>query len=488
MSAPDPSKPSGAHDRMSSGWRMIDDILAGPEAIRNAGQTYLPKYAGEAQAEYDRRRQCAPWSAEFEDILRGLTAKPFAKPVGLRDGASASVLAFAEDVDTRGRGLTAFAREVFDAGVAKGVHGIFVDYSATTPAVTVAQQQARRERPYWVSVRAEDILALDTAFIDGREAVIHLRLRENSTVREDYEERTVERVREYNRAPIYTGDVVTGYAAPTWQVWEARSAQQGQVKAWDVVQRGTMSLSVIPLVLFWTGKREGSQFVRPPLLSVADKQIELYRALARQDETMTYAGSPMLAAKGMQPPKGSEPVEVGPKRILYAPEGGSWDYIQPDAENLRQIREHVTGVIDDIRRLGMQPLTQRSGAVTATASAIEGARAHSAVQSWALALRDALDAALALNSAWVKEQPTGGTVVHTDFLPAVADQVPLDALAKARTAGDISRVAHVEALKRFGVLSPDFDVAADEEQIAEEMAGLHPEDHEGLRLVREDAA
>ena len=481
-----PANTSGAYDRMASAWQTISDILAGPATIRAAGTRYLPKYEKEGQKEYERRLAQAPWRPEFEDILNTLSAKPFGKDVALGDKASDAIKAFAEDVDSKGANLTAFARPMFRAGVGKGMHAILVDHSGTGEARTMAEERQSGARPYWVSIRAEDILALYTAFVPAeggaREVPVHVRLRECSVERDGFGETVVERVRILNREPIVgaSGKVI-GYGEPTWTLQKKTKGSDGE--KWMEDGSGRFApLTEIPLALFWTGEREGSHFVRAPLAALADMQIELFRTLSRKDEVLTYAGSPMLQAKGLAPPaEGEAELTIGPKTVLYAPsnsEGGDtgYEYIQPDAANLKEIREDAQQLIEDIRRLGMQPLARGSGTESATRAAIEGAKAHSVVEAWALGLKDVLEQAFVFTCRWLREEPTVEVEVDTDFSVEPFAQAPLDALAKARAAKDISQRTYWSSLRRFDVLAPDFDADAEEKALAEETQGLEPEE------------
>lgn len=478
MAEAEPSTPSSAYKRMADIWHTIDDILAGPEAIRKAGIRYLPQYGSEEGPEYTRRLSQAPWQAEFDDALSTLASKPFSKEIAVTAGSTPQLDALIDDIDGKGNNLTAFARPMFRKAVAKGMHAILVDNTGRGRAKTIAQERAAGVRPYWVSIRAEDILALYTAFVAGKEVPIHVRLLEGTTERNGFEEVTKERVRVLDRAPQNDAAGNLTYGPPTWELYEKQLREDGEVE-WVSIDSGVFSpLTEIPLAIEWTGEREGSQFVRPPLAALADKQIELYRALSRQDEILTYAGSPMLCGQGIAPPKkGDPPLEVGPKRILFAPPGvegkiTGWAYIQPDAANLKEIRESVSDLVDDIRRLGMQPLTQKSGGVTATASSLEGAKAHSAVQAWALGLQDVLEQAFVFTSQWLGQDANVELEVDTDFSVEPYAQAPLDALTKARKNGDISRPTYWQGLRRFDVLSPDFDPEAEEEALAEEAQGV----------------
>ena len=124
----------------------------------------------------------------------------------------------------------------------------------------------------------------------------------------------------------------------------------------------------------------------------------------------------------------------------------------------------------------MQPLARGSGTESATRAAIEGAKAHSVVEAWALGLKDVLEQAFVFTCRWLREEPTVEVEVDTDFSVEPFAQAPLDALAKARAAKDISQRTYWSSLRRFDVLAPDFDADAEEKALAEETQGLEPEE------------
>jgi hypothetical protein len=462
-----PSNRSSAYGRMEVAWCRIDDILKGAEHIRSCGQKYLPKYEAEDDKEYQRRLKASPWRPEFDDALRTLSNKPFGKDVALSGAVSPAVKSLSENIDGCGNNLTAFSRTVFRGGIAKGLHAILVDYPTIAPGATLADERKAGARPYWVAIKAEDILALYTAFAGGQEVITHIRLRESQTIQIGFDEVCNETIRVFDRAPItdQNGNV-TGYASPTWEVWT--KSEDGEYAYTD---GDNISLGVIPIALFWTGEREGSHYVKPPLNDLADMQIELYRKLSRKEEVETYAGSPMLGMFGVD--KDSAAVAVGPKRIVAIPPGidgtvGSASYISPPAGNLTEIRASVDGVIDDMRRLGMQPMTLQSGTVTATATSTESAKAHSTLQAWALGLKDVLEQAFVFTTQWLNEAQSPEVSVNTDFSVMPFAQAPLDALKDANSRGKIDDETFLNGLRRFDVLPPDADIQAIMQKAADE--------------------
>jgi len=487
-----PDTRSSAYQRMAPDWELIGHIRDGARCMRAAGRTYLPQYEGESDAEYERRRKKAPWRPEFVDALRTLASKPFGKEVSLQEGASDQVKTLSEDIDQRGNSLTAFSRHVFETAIANGFHGILVDYPTISPSATLADERSIGARPYWVSLPATSIIALYTAMIDGKETPVHVRIRECTVEPDGFGEREVERIRVFDRQRIETMDPATQvvsvtYGPATWMLFESQEVADANGKmqvqfvqvSSGLVNRG--GKTDIPLKLFYTGERKGDGLVKPPLIDLANMQVELYQAMSREDEILDFAGSPMLSGNGFNPPgEGEATVQVGPKRVLWAPPGDgvqtSWSYIQPDAANLKEIRDKTASIIDDMRRLGMQPMTQqKSGNPTATGQSIEAAKAQSTVTAWALDFKDVLEQAFVFTTEWLGSPAEVEVSIDTDFNVLATDAAQLNSLEKARDRKDISHKTYLDEQKRRGILRADLDVEDEIEAVAEETAALEPE-------------
>lgn len=456
--ATDPSTPSLAHQQLADHWTMIRTILKGAKAVKEAGERYLTKYPAETNQEYERRKKAAPWRPEFEDAIRSISSKPFIDETKLAGKPSDEMKAIAEDIDGRGNNLHVFARDMFEGGVTLGAHGILVDFPSMRPGATMAEERASGARPYWVSVDADEIIAIRTMRVGAREKVIHLRLWETHTVIDGFDEKSVQKIR-----VIEPGK---------WELWH-KVRQSDGAERWEIEKNGPLTLSEVPFVFMATAERRGAQYVRPPLLDLAEMQIELYRFMSSEERIYTMAGAPMLSANGMEvPPDG---VEVGPGRVLGAPgaEGinTSWSYIQPNAANLTAISAKAQTIIEDMRRLGLQPMLPKTGNVTATASGVEAAKAHAAVGTWANALKDALEQAFVFTAQWMKSAEEVEVSVHTDFAVGMFGVEEIRELREARANGDLSLLTYWDELLRRGVLGPAFDPEEEEKRLQDEMPG-----------------
>lgn len=477
--AQNPSTPSLAYEALADNWAMVSTILAGPIKVKAAGEKYLFKTPAEQRDEYARRKRSAPWRPEFEEILRAIVGKPFSKPVVVVDFPTKWVEDLSYDIDGRGNNLHTFAKGVFTGGVALGLHGILVDFPAMSPNATMAQEKAAGARPYWVSVGADEILSLRTERVGAREVVVHLRLKEVSVEQDGFAEKTVERIR-----------VIEPKRWQTWRKKETRIVSGDD--EWVLEDEGVLSLGEVPFVPFVSAERVGAQYVVPPLLSIAEMQMELYRFMSLEEQIYTMAGAPMLSANGLAAPEDDSAVEVGPSRVLYAPPSGdgaqpSWAYLQPNADNLRAISERTGQIIEDMRRLGLQPLLPRTGQVTATHSSVEAGKAHSTVQAWALDLKDALEQAWGFTAKWYNEPSTEVDVyVNTDFSIGVYGSDEVRALNEARDKGWISEETYWDEMRRRDVLGPAFDKDEEKERLRSE--ALEAVDEDTLNAATTDGS
>lgn len=529
---PNPKTPSGDYVAQATYWTMVSAILQGAEALRAAGgygQTssiygpaapyenlsslkrrnsrntalgvqkgspYLPQFPNETDADYNLRRQNAPLTNIYADISRNLASKPFSKTLELEEDAADDLKKLEENIDGQGNNQHVFARTFFKDAVDKGIAWILVDYNNVPTPLTLAAERAAGLRPYWVHIPAERLIAVYSAFVNGSEIRTHARIYEPRMERDGYGEKLCEYVREFDRAPLVdqiSGEIVD-YAPATWTLWKLVEGVDAQGKAtdettWIEVDGGQISIGIIPLIPYITGKRDGATWkVEPPLKDIAYLQIEEFQQESGLKNVREMTGYPMLAGNGVMPPtdeKGARViVPVGPKAVLFAPptdnstgRSGSWSWIEAGGSSFAFLQKELESIRTEMRDLGMQPLTVSNQTVVTTQNL--SIKAHSAVQAWALGLKDALEQAWVVTCMWLGQgaDQAPAVKVHTDFGVEMDPGSELQELQAARVAKDLSQRTFWDELKRRGVLSDDFDADNEEELLATEQQGqdLQPE-------------
>jgi hypothetical protein len=489
MTEKKPNDVSSDYEAMAPYWKMVATILGGADAMRAAGPAYLPKFANETDADYDFRRKNGKFTNIFRDIVENLAAKPFSKEVTLGDTTPDRIKTLAEDISGQGDHIHVFAANCFFRGIAYAIDWILIDYTKNVPPnATQADEQRIGARPYWVPVPCGNLLAIYSEMIGGVEVFVHARIKEDTTERDGYGEKTVERVRILNRVVTYDGNGEAISAAPaTWQVLEKVDAVGSVAERWIEKGAGLLSIGIIPLVPFITGRRLGHSWrLTPPLKDAAFLQIEHYQ----QESGLKYAKEltcfPMLAGNGVTPQMGADgkpvPVPVGPKSVLYAPassEGrpGQWTFIEPSAESLKFLADDIKQTEQQLRELGRQPLTAQTGNLTVVTTAFAAQKGNSAIQAWALNLRDALENAMKITAMWLRETVEPEVLVHDDFDLDPNDEKGPDTLLKMREDGDLSQRTLWAEMRRRNILSPEFDADDEEQAIIDEMPS-EPSDEE----------
>jgi hypothetical protein len=454
----DIDKPSDDCKAMMAYYNQVEAIIDGINCVRDGKEIYLPKFPKEDADDYKYRNSCGTMTNVYRDIVESLSSKPFAQEVKITKGETPEIAAIVENINGRGDHMHVFLGETFFRGINSAIQWILIDY----PTVEIdpnAPPRSREDekklglRPYWVQVRAKDVLQVKTQNITGVEELAYVRVWEASDRVRVFDKRTGTTV-----FRIYTKDAKTS--------------------KWRLSGGGVVTINVIPMVPFQTGRRKGStwQFY-PPMRDAADLQIESYQAESGLKYARTLTAYSMLGANGIQPdldPEGkAKPVHMGPNTVLYAPPNGDgtageWVRLVADAAGIKILMDDVKARHEQMREIGRQPLTAQSGNVTRISAAFAATKANSAVSAWAFGLKDAAEQALKITNLWLDVTADVIEVfIFTDFPIETDDRntVP-NVLVQMRAARDLSQDTYWSEMQNQGVLSANFDVAEEAAKIA----------------------
>ena len=485
-----PDEKSSDYKAMEGYWALIDAISGGAETMRKCEQ-YLPKFVNESPEDYAYRKCNSPFTNIYTDVSTNLASKPFAQELELADGAPKEAVDLAEDIDGQGNNLHKFAAQWFQDGIDYAVDWVLIDYSKAPPKPegrdrTVAEETDLGLRPYWCHIHANRIVAVYSDFVEGEEVIVHARIREDIVERVGFEEKVHERVRIFNREKVNAavGTMEVKYGDATYEVWEKQEQTDPSKPKWLRIEGPEpVAIKVIALVPFITGKRIGATWqFRPKLRDIAHLQVEEFQQESNLKAILEATAYPMLAGNGISgnDAKGQAiKVPVGPKCVLFAPptgagQHGEWKYIEPSAQSITALEAHLAETQKNMRDLGMQPLTTANLTVITTANV--SMKAQSAVQAWALQLKDSIELAWVYTMMWLKQESKDVEVeVYTDFGVDFEATKELDSLLKAEGQGIFTKRTVQLEFKRRGVVDANFDPDKEEEDLAAQQEGLQGE-------------
>lgn len=447
-------------------WDKVSDILDGEEAVKARGNKYLPKFPDEEENDFDFRLTVAKFTNIYRDVVEGLATKPFQDEIGLLGGEKRpqELKDFAEDVDGFGSNLTTFAALTFFNAINYGIDWIFVDYpTVRNPEnVTVAEAKQKNLKPFWVHILGKNVLEVQTRMEGSKQIITYFRCQEPG----------------FGNEPMHVREFVETEDGVEWTLYVKVKNDDGEDE-FLVVDEGKLSVNFIPIVPFITGRRDGKSFkIYPPMRDAADLQITLYQNESALEYIKVLACYPMLATDGTKPPMDTKgnPIKlhVGPNRVIYGVQkgngdGGTWQYVEPQANSLEFLQKNIDKTKNDLRELGRQPLTALSTQLTTVTTSIAAGKAKSAVTAWAYALKDALENALAITMKWMGIDYQPEINVYTGFDNVLDDGSDIEELGKARERGDISVETYWDELKRRKILSPEFDVEEERKRLLDDI-------------------
>lgn len=453
---PSVATPSSAYLRMLPRWKMIDALLGGTEAMREAGESYLPRYEAESAKNYQVRLARATLFNMTEQTLNTLSGKPFETQIVLGEDVPEPVVALMEDVDQQGNNLQSFCRAWFREAWAKGFSHALIEHATPEPREdgtprTLADDRADGLRPYWVNISPEAIIAAYSQFLHGKEMLTHVRIMETCVERRDWEEVTVTRVRVLEPGK--------------WELWAPRESGKDDGE-WIIEAEGTTGLSYIPLVTFYTSKRTGLMECKPPLTDLAHLNVAHWQSGSDQRNVLTVSRFPILAGAGV--PADYE-IKVGPNNFLTTEAAeGKWYYVEHTGAAITAGQTDLESLENQMATYGAEYLRKKSGTETATGRALDSAEAVSYLGATVMDFQDAVELALQYTADWLGLEEGGSVVLNHDLGLTEGDAAELDALLKMRAQRDISRKALLSAMRDRKVLPDDFDLDADAQALEDE--------------------
>lgn len=457
--------PCVAYQRMAERWALISALLGGTRTMRECGVTYLPKEQGEQEGQYNARLQRSFLYEAFSNTIKTLGSKPFSRPVTVTDVDKfppALQWMFA-DVDYSGCDFTQFARKLFDDLIAFGKTHVLVDYPKVTAKRTLEDEQRRRLHPVLVHVAATDLIGWKSVRSSaGVEELTEVRIRETCT----------DSVGTYGQCER---EAIRTYTKTTWQLHVRMPKENAPEEAeWILRASGTHTLGRVPLVPIYA-ESQGFMHGSPPLEDLAWLNLAHWQSMSDQRNILRFARTGLLFVKGVSEEQVEEGLAVGPTSMLLVsnPEADA-KYVEHTGASIAAGRQDLLDLEARMEVLGLQPLTQRTGGVTATGRAIDEQRSHSLLQAWIRALEDGLTVVVSIAAQWIqaaRQLPAPWAVeIFSDFGISTRARDDMLLLLQMRMKNQITHELFLREMRRRALISDDVDIDAEIAATAEEAA------------------
>lgn len=442
---------SAAVAEMAKNWPMIDALVGGTGAMREAGEAFLPKFPAEDADSYKARLKSATLFPAFSRTTDVMAGKPFAKPVHV-EGVPPDMKELLEDIAGEGVTLHAFAAGLMLTCMRHGLTGVMVDVPPAEGVRTKADEEAAGIRPYLCEYKPGSILGWRA---EG-DRLTQLRLMEVVTEPDgEFGEKIVRQVR------VLTPGV--------WQVWRKTKQANGQGD-WAVYEAGTTTIDRIPFVFFY-GLREGFGIGKPPLLDLAYLNVEHWQSSSDQQTILHTARVPLLFARGL----GDTTITVGAGSLIQSSsEAAELKYVEHTGAAIEAGQKSLEALEDRMRQTGAELLVQRPNTATATQTVSETEGSRSILQRIVEGIEEGLEECLELMGLWLGKPGLEVEVsLFKDFGATNLSDQSMATLLTAHEKGIVSAETTFKGLQRRDIVPSD--IPWDEEQVRIAAQGPEPE-------------
>jgi hypothetical protein len=465
----------GEYDSSVVAWQRARDVFAGEDAIKVAGEKYLPRLDSQDDTEYRAYKNRASFfnaSARTADGFVGLIFRrdPTFKLPGGSNGVAAALSEFVEDADMLGTPLTAFSKKLVTEIINVGRAGTLVDWN-----------QDAEQRAYAVAYEAEDIINWHTERVNGRNVLTLVVLKETSQQpgNEDdpFVPEEIEQLRVLKLVPLQnaTGDskVDWSYQVEIWQFLPesfgtgttTNSARSRGKKKWKLTETITpvrlgKPLPLIPFV-FHGPRHSLPQVDKIPLDDIIAINLDHYRLNADYKHGMHFTALPTAWVSGFD--KKSD-LRIGSSTAWFAETpGATAGFLEFHGQGLSTFERAMDRDEQLMAVLGTRMLESKKR-VGETAAAIELRQSgeNSILNTVSLSVSASLTQVLRWvywwNSTEVYPDDIGPDSVlvtlNTDFSITGMSSQEITALVAAWQAGAISQATMLDLFRAGEVIAP----------------------------------
>ena len=468
------------YDASALDWSRARDVLSGEDAVKAAGEKYLPRLDSQTDDEFAAYRKRASFfnaTARTADGYVGLMFRrpPFVKVPESNSGVGHALGDFVNDADMLGTTLAAYAKNVVWEVMGVGRAGSLVDW-----------EDQVEKRAYVSLYSSEQIINWQIGRVNGRNVPTLVVLKETvcrwntGPAGDEFVPESVEQLRVLK---LVAGDAVADAGGKReyhcqvdiWQPKAGQKQQRGTKTEWQLVETKTplrlgKPLPLIPFVFH--GPRHSLPNVdRLPLSDMIAVNLDHYRLDADFKHGLHFTALPTAWVSGFDK---SATLRIGSSTAWVSETpGAAAGFLEFTGQGLTTFERAMDRDERLMAVLGSRLLEdQKKVGETAQAIELRQSGEHSVLSSVATSASESLTQVLRWVYWWnsteaTPEAVTSGEVliqINTDFSTKGMDSLELQAVVAAWQSGAISRDTMFE-LFRKGEILPDGRTNQDEEAL-----------------------
>jgi hypothetical protein len=354
-----------------------------------------------------------------------------------------------------GRHVNVFAADVFQDAMQTGLAHILVE----TPVNAGGPTRATQGRPYFVHLKAENIIGWTHSETKDGLVLSSLRFYETSEFQDGLHVTRVEQIK-----------VLLPFAFEVWR--------KNEKAEWFLAESGARGIEEIPLATVYLG-RTGFMTAKPPLQDLADLNVTHWQSSSDQRNILHVARVPILFGAGFPD---DATITIGASSFTRATDADAkLAYVEHSGAAIASGREDLKDLEFQMQAMGLQLLVSTPGQ-SATGEVRDDVKENSRLARWADALKDGLENAFVYMAKLGGLGDQGGSVVvNKDYGISARAAVDITAIITAWEKGLISQETALKELIRRGFLSDDMEPEDEMDRTSDEALSAIEANESGMQ-------
>lgn len=435
----DPAAAAPQYWAMSPNWQPVHDVLGGTILLRQLHNKYLPKLCNESDECYKTRILRSVLTPLYQRIVKAAVGLIMRKPIMLEGGDETYWEEWRQNVDRQGTNLDEFIGKVLFSSIAYGHCGILTDFPPSD-ARNLREEREQAAKPYFLKYEPPHILGWRHSLIDNKGQITQLRLREYTTIPDGR----------------FGTEVTRQVRVLEPGAYELYREEKLGTNSYELIESGNVSLNEIPFSVVYS-QREDVLMSTPPLLELAQLNLQHYQLQASLINSLHVASFPLLTLRGWDDTN-DELAQLSVANALALPPEGGAEYISPDAAPFDAIQTELKAIEESIGTLGITMLARpKNVAESGVAKALDRADSNSMLSQISLNCEQALQAAMDWAGEFAGVQPPEVSI-YRDFNDDVIEAGLLTPLISMFNSGILDKETMLKLLQRGEILDDSMDI------------------------------
>lgn len=437
------------HDRLQSQFAMIRACLDGEDAIKDQGQSYVPKPDGMTTANYTHYLDRACFYGAPEMTLRALVGLALRKDPVIKLPARLEPMRL--NATHENAPMHVLIEDMVREVMSLGRFGLLLDFpSSENTANTV---------PHFSTFVAESIADFETSYVDGKKVLTRVHLASDE---------------QYDGADV-TYELILEDTLYKFRRF-IRDEQKNRVEVGEEIIPvvNGQALNFIPFILV---SHEGlrPEKITPPFLGLCKVALSHFKNSADREHAIFLTASPTPWVAGSITAD-KVPTAIGAGTVWTLPENTEVGMLEFTGAGVSAMKELMDEKIDTMATLGARMLSATMNRNETIDTATQRTRSELALlHGVVVSVETAINHLLRVAADWMSADADEASVsLSRDFIESSMDPKMIESQMKLYLSGVISRATMHENLQKGEIIRADRTMDDEKDMIEEDGGDVSP--------------